>query len=192
MNEILNENTPSPSASPDTYNDEAVAIENYYEVNEHEREQPKKIDDYAYAESATEKQDEKTGRDTSKDVDAENVRHSFTTNSDGYYASVKSEIDELFKQYPRDKTLDGAFTCSQWARVKGEEGTPEYLVGVLYEDGKAAYICYALAAQDKRNPPNEIKDSCVFVPTTPYDDESGFFVIFQSAATGECIKPDRI
>ncbi len=192
LNDVLNEKpliTPSTSAS---YNDEAVAIENYYEESEHERKQPKKIDDYAYAESAAEKQSKETRGDLAKNVDAKNVRHSFTTNSDGYYASVKSEIDELFKQYPRDKTLDGAFTCSQWVRVKGEASAPEYLVGVLYNDGKATYICYALAAKDKRNPPSEIKDSCVFVPTSPYDDESGFFVIFQSAATGECIKPDRI
>ena len=46
-------------------------------------------------------------------------------------------------------------------------------------------------AQNAENPPDEIKDVCTFVPVSHFDDTSGFFVIFQSAATGECIKPER-
>jgi hypothetical protein len=41
-------------------------------------------------------------------------------------------------------------------------------------------------------PPKEIADVCVFVPHSPFRDNEGFFVIFQSAATGECIKPKKI
>ena len=96
------------------------------------------------------------------------------------------------KSYPRDDTLVGAFSCSEWVRVKGEQGAPEYLVGVLYDDGKAKYICYALAAEDKNAPPEEIREACVYVPATPFQDSTGFFVIFQSAATGECVKLQKI
>ena len=63
--------------------------------------------------------------------------------------------------------------------------------GVLYADGKAKYICYALAAENKENPPNEIKNVCTFVPSSVFKEKEGFFIIFQSAATGECIKPER-
>jgi hypothetical protein len=76
-------------------------------------------------------------------------------------------------------------------RVQGETDSPQYLVGVLYDDGKAKYICYALAAQDKDNPPEEIRDVCSFVPTSIYEDTQGFFVIFQSATSGICIKPNQ-
>ncbi|MBR2442533.1 MAG: hypothetical protein IKB20_05690 [Clostridia bacterium] len=65
------------------------------------------------------------------------------------------------------------------------------MVGVLFEDGRVRYICYALSAEDRNNPPEEIKSVCTFVPTHAYDEEKGFFVIFQSASSGECTKPLR-
>jgi hypothetical protein len=101
-------------------------------------------------------------------------------------------VDRLFKSYPRDKTLIGAFSCSEWVRVKGTAKDPEYLVGVLKTDGRVHHICYALAAEDKNNPPSEIKSICAFVPTNAYDENKGFFVIFQSAANGECVRPETV
>jgi hypothetical protein len=62
----------------------------------------------------------------------------------------------------------------------------------VYDDGVAKYICYALSATDKDTPPEEIRDVCTFVPVSCLQDAHGFFVIFQSAATGECIKPQKI
>ena len=76
--------------------------------------------------------------------------------------------------------------------AKGEENAPEYLVGVVYNEGKAKYICYAFATDNPETPPEEIAAVCTFVPTTPYDKTKGFFIIFQSASTGECIQPSRV
>ena len=106
--------------------------------------------------------------------------------------SVKEEVEELFKIYPRDKTLVGAFSCSDWVRIKGTAKDPQYLVGVLYQDGRAQYICYALATENKDQPPEEIKNVCAFVPFSVFDTTRGFFVIFQSAASGECVKPELV
>lgn len=178
-----------PPTEPTVYNDEKIAGENYFKEDGYERELLHEADENASTESATEKQDEKTGFDLEEDENATNVRHAFTTQSDGYYQSVQSEIDQLFQSYPEDNTLNGAFSCSKWVRVKGDEGAPEYLVGVIYTDGKAKYICYALKAQNKNAPPQEIASVCVFVPTSPFCEDDGFFVIFQSAQTGECLKP---
>ena len=61
-----------------------------------------------------------------------------------------------------------------------------------YESGKVKYVCYALLAEDKNNPPEEIKEVCAFVPTSPLQEAKGFFVIFQSASSGECINPERV
>ena len=168
-----------------------MATENYYQERTSGQELLQEAGEDAYAKSGVEKQDEKTGADLSQDVDAENVLHPLAKNPDGYYLSVKAEIDALFRDYPKDGTLCGAFSCSEWVRIKGEEDDPQYLVGIVYEDGKARYVCYALAAADKNAPPEEIQDVCTFVPATPYDDTRGFFVIFQSTATGECIRPTR-
>ena len=176
------------------YEDDKLAGENYYEEAKQQDEQGmlSKVSENAITENATKNEDEEERTDVAEDVDAARVLHPFKTNSDGYYLSVKSEMDELLKKYPRDNTLKGAFSCSEWVRIKGDETNPAYLVGVVYDDGKAKYICYALAAEDKTAPPDEIKDVCTFIPSTAYSEEKGFFVIFQSAATGECIKPHKI
>lgn len=174
------------------YDDETVATENYYGEQEDGQSVFQETESNARIKGTAQKQNEKTGADLSENGDAAGVLHAFTTQSDGYYAAVKSEIDDLMKTYPRDDTLKGAFSCGEWVRVRGEEGAPEYLVGVVFEEGKAKYICYALAAQDKNSPPEEIKSVCTFVPASVYEENAGFFVIFQSAATGECIKPEKI
>lgn len=177
--------------SAESYDDETVATENYYEEKKDERQQYEKTCEDAHAESAVEKPSAQAGADAKENGDASRVLHPFKTKPDGYYLTVKSELDELFSKYPRDKTLCGAFSCSEWVRVKGTAQDPQYLVGVLYEDGRVQYICYALAAIDKNKPPKEIQGACTFVPCSALYEAEGFFVIFQSAASGECIKPEQ-
>ena len=173
------------------YDDETVSFKNYYEEEDDEYHELSQTRQNAHAKGATEKQRKKAGTDGTEDEDASLVRGTFKTDPDGYYLSVKEEIDRLFKTYPRDKTLNGAFSCSDWVRVKGTAKDPQYLVGVLKNDGRVNYICYALVAEDKETPPDEIKNVCAFVPVSLYDETKGFFVIFQSAATGECVRPER-
>ena len=174
------------------YNDDTLANENYYEKElSHEQIQPTQTLENARAESAIKEQSEKTQTDVTKDGNADCLLHPFKKDPDGYYLSIKGELDELFATYPRDESLNGAFSCSEWVRLKGTAKDPQYLVGVLYHDGRAKYVCYALKAEDKNNPPDEIKSVCSFVPCSIFQEDKGFFVLFQSTATGECIKPER-
>ena len=182
-----------PRELPSTdYDDERVVTENYFERKEDGCDMLEKTKNDARIEGATKIEGTQKGTNTTEDVDATRVRHAVKTDPDGYYFSVKTEMDRLFKEYPHDKTLNGAFSCSEWVRVKGTAKQPQYLVGVLKNDGKVRYICYALWAEDRNNPPSEIKNVCTFVPTDIYDDTRGFFVIFQSAATGECVAPTSV
>lgn len=188
------ENMPTPpsSHSPNpnvSYDDECVATENYFEENDDERIQPAKTDKNARIKSATKNTDEEEGTNAQTNGNVADILPSDEKSPDGYYLSVKRELDELFSKYPQDKTLCSAFAHSEWARLKGSAKEPQYLVGALYEKGKVKYICYALPAEDKTSPPKEIQDVCVFVPSSPLLSARGFFVIFQSAATGECVKP---
>lgn len=190
INEI---DEPTKTAKTNKYDDEKVAIGNYYRAEENDEcEFHQESGGNAQAESGIENENGQTGQDLEEDGDAESILHPFKTDADGYYHSVKAEIDELFARYPKDESLNGVFSCSEWVRVKGEEGAPEYLVGVVYEDWKAKYICYALPAEDGETPPDEIKDVCTFVPLSLFSDTAGFFVIFQSAASGECIRPESV
>ncbi len=180
------------ASSGTSYDDEKVADGNYYEEKGDECKQFEEVGKDARSACATEKQGAEAGADLSENVDAAGVLRPFASGADGYYLSVKEEIDRLFAVYPRDFCLQSAFAHGEWVRVKGTERAPQYLVGVLYQDGKAKYICYALAAQDRQNPPQEIKGVCAFVPSSVFEDEHGFFVIFQSAASGECVKPNLV
>ena len=193
---IANEETPSDEKTNDDdkkYDDEKVASENYYRTEENDEcEFHQESCGNAQVESRTENENGQTGQDVEENGNAESILHPFKTDGDGYYRSVKSEIDELFSRYPKDETLNGVFSCSEWIRVKGEENSPEYLVGVIYEDWKAKYICYALPAEDGETPPDEIKEVCSFVPLSAFSDKAGFFIIFQSASSGECIRPESV
>ena len=171
------------------YDDEAVSQDNYFEEKEDASNVLRETEQNAHPESAAEKQAEKERIDETANGDAQSVRKPFQTDPDGYYLSVKGEIDALFEKYPTDETLCKAFSCSEWVRIKGTAESPEYLVGVVYDDGRAQYVCYALAAKKGNEPPEEIKDVCTFVPLSVFSDANGFFVIFQSAASGECVKP---
>lgn len=184
------ENAVSPHKTKH-YDDEKIVTENYYREQSDEQEVLSKNRKNAHVKGALEA-GSPSRTEIAENGDAESVLHPFKTDGDGYYQSVKNELDELFKTYPKDDTLSGAFSCSEWVRIKGTAKDPQYLVGVLYEDGRAKYICYALAAQDKDNPPDEIKNVCSFVPVSALSENIGFFVIFQSATGGECIKPEKI
>lgn len=178
------------------YNDETIADQNYYRETprnhgdgeeEHERRQTAQRNEDAGAANPHETE-EKSARDQlADDEDAENVRRPFNGNSEAYYRSVKDEIDELFKKYEADDTLSGAFPYSKWVRVR-EADKAEYLIGVIYEEAAPLYICYAFPAENKDEPPEEIAETCAFVPLSPFPEAEGCFVIFQSAATGECVK----
>ncbi len=185
------ENSTHASSASAHYDDEKIVTENYYQERENEQNVLSENSQNAHLESAMEKNEE-NGTTSAENDNAKSLLHPFKTDGDGYYLSVKNELDELFATYPKDNTLNGAFSCSEWVRVKGTAKEPQYLVGVLYENGQAKYICYALAAQDKNNPPDEIKNVCSFVPVSALSENVGFFVIFQSATGGECIKPEQI
>ena len=91
----------------------------------------------------------------------------------------------LFARYPEDETLTDAYPASEWVRIKGEKGNAEELVGLIYEGGLVKYICYAVPATERT--PQEMLDKAYFVPISPLTPEVGFYVLYQSAATGESI-----
>jgi len=191
--------TPAPDQSPTTppkngYNDEEVANVNYYQNEETENErttlEKNRENDGVEGNAQAKAEEQKT--DLEENGNASRVLQPFAQDPDGYYLSVKAELDELFSRYEKDERLKSVFEASEWVRIPAENQTGEQLVGVIYDDWKAKYVCYALPTEKGAEPPEEIAEICVFVPATPFENEKGFFVIFQSAATGECIKPEKI
>ena len=170
------------------YNDESIAESDYFKTEAHdERGTTFKRDENARAAAENAAESGQAGQTAATDENAENVRKPLNENGDEYYRSVKDEIDELFKTHEKDDTLKEAFPCSEWVKIK-EPDKAEYLVGVIYEEAAPLYICYAFPAADKDDPPEDIAETCAFVPLSPFIGAKGCFVIFQSTATGECVK----
>ncbi len=94
-----------------------------------------------------------------------------------YYNTVREKLEKAFSSLPRDERLGKIFPHSEWVK----EG--EALLGVLYREGIPEYLCVAVEA--KGEPPEEMKKICCFVPASHFSDEEGFYVVFQSADTGE-------
>jgi hypothetical protein len=169
------------------YNDELVADENYYEQesNHHEQSPIVQTEQNAPLEGGNSHQGKEERHHPATNENHESVCHAFTTQTDGYYQSVKGELNALFERYPKDTSLCQAYSHSEWVRVKGEENSPKELVGLIYENGIVKYICYALPATE--DTPQEIRERGYFVPISALTPEKGFFVLYQSASTGESI-----
>ena len=174
------------------YDDELVAGDNYFEKeNTDYVDQPfTQACEDAPAAGGNPHQETPSRDDADQNENDEGVRHPFTTQSDGYYQSIKGELTALFARYPQDETLSDAYPASEWVRIKGEEGGAEELVGLIYESGRVQYICYAVPANE--HTPQEVREKAYFVPVSPLTPEVGFFVLYQSAATGESILKKEI
>lgn len=103
-----------------------------------------------------------------------------------FFYAVKPQLDEMFVRYPSDEPLAAIVQNSKWVRVDAKDGT--YSVGVLFDGSEPAFICYAVPelANDRR-PPAEIEGMCVWLPASGAP-QKGYWVIYQSAKTGEIIK----
>ena len=101
-----------------------------------------------------------------------------------FYYAVKPQIDELFVCFPEEKSLCEAVANSKWVHVQTDEDY--YVVGVLYNDEEPSFICYGVPAAAKQTPPAELENACVWLPVG--SDGSGYWVIYQSARTGEIVK----
>lgn len=178
---------PSISKIKPVYNDELLAGENYYEKEKeaYVQDTPFETCNNAPPESGNTHQGTPQRNDPEQDAHDESVRHAFGTETDGYYQSIKGEIAALFDRFPQDETLTDAYPASEWVRLKGEEDHPEQLFGLIYESGIVKYVCYAVPATPET--PQEIKEKAYFVPVSPLTTDVGFYVLYQSAATGESI-----
>jgi len=156
------------------YDDEAIASDNYYRngvPQEHRNET-------SAGESDGENQTQ-TGGDRARENDE--AVHPFlrTEGKLTYYKEMRDGLEKAFRKYPKDTRLLGAFPQSEWVNANGA------LLGVIYENGTPKYLC--VATEKNGDPPDEIKNKCTFVPTTPFSEDAGFYVVFQSADTGEYV-----
>ena len=93
-----------------------------------------------------------------------------------YYKKVRGAIEQAFEKFPPDTRLLSVFPRSEWVK------TESALLGVIYENGQPRYLC--VAAEKAGDPPEDMKEHCIFVPESPFSEDKGFYVVFQDADTG--------
>ncbi len=191
-----------PSQKNDTvktfYDDEAVATTNFYEFDQ----QPlnpfelKETDNDALRIPNVQTAD--NGKEETEIIRSTTDFFENETNADygeefskesPYYQSVANNLQEIFDKYPNDDRLNGLFPKSRWVKIN-YSADKYYIVGVIKENSKEKYICYGVPAVYSKTPPKELKGYCTFIPLSIFDlSGEGFWMMFQDAETGECIKP---
>lgn len=190
----LSKEIPSPEpAQP--YDDEVVATENYYEFDDVDRENLKikeKSDDGNTdgKSGAAENGAEIAGKDEDAQslfrlAGSENLREDERA---CYYDKVKGELDELFENHPAEEELGKCVPLSRWAKVAFARNK-YYTVGVICDEQRPKYICYGVPAEKRGEPPEALKGKCSFLPLSLFDlDGKGYWMMFQDAETGQCVK----
>lgn len=176
------------------YDDEAVATENYYLLDEQIKEKLGYIERTENAGIKTSLRDcegkERTQKDEPHDS-GDKVEERLVLDSENadYYQTARQKLESIFFKFPEEKTLSAVIPESRWARVN-YSADKYYVVGVIKKDGKERYVCYGVPAKYSAKPPKELKGYCSFVPASFFDMKGdGYWMMFQSAITGECVKP---
>lgn len=195
---------PKSIAPPDPpYDDELVATENYYEFDRENNDDRTTHDDKAKHDDTRgtendsepeEREEKECGDGTGKDEDAQSLFRlagSEKLAEDAqpcYYDKVKNELAALFGRYPAEEELAECIPFSKWAKVTFSRNK-YYTVGVISDEHKPKYICYGVPAESRKDPPEALKGLCSFLPLSVFDlNGKGYWMMFQDAETGQCIK----
>ena len=195
--EVIKESAATEFFPPKVYDDEAVATENYYALDEELNKKIKLIESNGYVENENavcdSEREEKAG-ESEKNGNGDKTEvgdlHGGGFSEDRpYYETAKSELNGIFFKFPEETNLSKIISDSRWAKIN-YSSEKYYVVGVIKENGKEKYICYGVPAKYSSKPPKELKGFCSFVPLSFFDMKGdGYWMMFQSAVTGECVKP---
>ena len=185
-----------PPVPTDIYNDEAVATENYYDVEDEIQQKLSSIKDIAdeYGRVKNGGGDSfcpQKEQESQKDLDFnQNETDDFgneNTNAT-YYDTVKAELDGIFDKYPEETDIEKIIGGSRFAKVYYAEDK-YYVVGLIKENDKAKYICYGVPSIYRDTPPKELAGYCSFIPLSIFNLKGdGYFMMFQDAISGRCVK----
>ncbi len=164
----------------ESYDDEVIATENYYEVENG------KESVYNTADGRGCQNENSTQEETAES------RTSLHENTDcrerkNYYLTVKDKLDQLIQTYEYDYTLSSLIPKSQFVKINYDKDK-FYSIGTVLQNQEVKFICYAVLGT-YQNSPKELKDYCEFLPLSPFNAlGEGYYVIFQSATNGEIVK----
>jgi hypothetical protein len=105
-----------------------------------------------------------------------------------FYQTVKSQLDDLFANYPREEYLCGLFEGTEWVRVNYDNAGQYYTVGLIYDGDTVRCICYGVPGRYAPRPPAELTGFCQWLPfSTDEPQGGGYWLMYQDAETGKSI-----
>lgn len=119
---------------------------------------------------------------------------SLTGEISSFYEQIKTQIDALFAKYPKEELLETIIQKSKWVKINFNQNEEFYVLGLIYDDTfeKVEYISYGMPSNNSKNPPEDLKDFAQWLPIEFSNKYKGYWIVYQSALTGDTIKVDFI
>lgn len=123
----------------------------------------------------------------------ENKKHPFYPNAfsveNSFYDEIKGQLSLLFDRYPEETFLNEVIPDSKWVKVDYEDNGQYFVVGIIYENQKVAYVCYGMPGEFTIEPPRELAGISQWLPLDPEKpNELGYWIMYQDAETGESVE----
>lgn len=164
----------------ESYDDEMIAEENYYEYADVDAAHLKVKDDNC-------EENENVGifkRAGGEQAQKENASYG-DENEEGtggvFFEKIRANLNKIFCDYPSEKSLGDMVCGSKWVKIS-YDGERYYVVGVIYSEGAPEYVCYGVPG-NYADKPDELKGRCSFIPASPYAlKREGYWVVFQKVS----------
>lgn len=181
------------AAPVQSYEDEALAEENYYEYDASDESDGSVCQDSQKEEDGCQSCKDEGGADSVKE-DEDKVEQSLKKCEDtpielargDFYNKMRAEIEGLFSSYPPAEELCSAIEGSKWVKISYGEGS-FYVFGVIFADGVPKYICYGIPAENESSPPASMQGLASFLGVKTQHG-AGFWVMYQDADTGASVR----
>lgn len=109
--------------------------------------------------------------------------------STDFYGEIKNQLSILFERYPEETFLNEIIPNSKWVKVDYEDNGKYFVIGLIYEDEKVAYVCYGMPGEYSVEPPKEFIGISQWLPLDPEKpNELGYWLMYQDAETGENVE----
>ncbi len=195
------------------YDDEAIAGENYYELEADENGGSVRADEEEQAGSGSREDENGSGAcegappgAAEKDGEQpEKIRCSTSSfriggspqeddpaappslAGGGFYERMSGDIKKIFSTYARAAAIEDVIEGSRWAKITYGSNS-HYAFGVIYDGGNAKYLCYAVPVPAGAPCPESLKGRAAYVPV----DGGGYWVMYQDASTGISITVENM
>lgn len=178
-----NPKTETPDAlSP--YDDEAVATENFYDLDENDE----RFSDVLTKTPNANKNDTPSKNSSTDDCFFDEKKEKYDENNP-FFLTVEKELYGLLEKFPEEDSLQKMIYGSKFVKIN-YSAKKYYVVGIIKEKEKEKYVCYGVPATYSKSPPKELDGYCSFIPISIFDLKGdGYWMMFQDAVTGECIIP---